>query len=157
MGIPSLAEAMVVERASEVIDEVMDEASWRWSPSNLEVLAIATDGPYGLAIVDAHGDRAQLQTQGWRFAGERWSIRGRELVEGPGAESRTRWSGGSGGLFTEDMLASYRNYGFAPAYRTVELEFEDGRYRVPVLANGFWAFVTAAHAHADRATVRARR
>jgi hypothetical protein len=127
MDIPPITGAMVLGNVERLRDA--------------RVLAITSDGAFGLAIACGEQGLVELDVQAWRFAGERWWLRVSQFVEGPDSQDE-RWSGGSKGIFTEDLLGAYRNYGYAPACASVELTFDARRYRTSVLANGFWAFIT---------------
>jgi hypothetical protein len=112
-------------------DEVM--ASGAWHPRYARVLAIASDGDYGLAIVDGNGDGAELEAETWEWNGERWT------------------GGGSAGAGPLDTLGpsqtggqignSYFAYGSAPGRQTITINFDGRLHQIPVSHHGVWAFI----------------
>lgn len=109
-----------------------------WHPRYARTLAIATDGDFGLAIVDGNGDGAELETEVWLRDDDGW---------GPG------WSSAAGSL---DYLGSFQSggevgdasgpysqyaYGRAAGRRPVRISFGGQVHEVPVGREGVWAFV----------------
>ena len=43
-----------------------------WHPRYARVLAIASDGAYGFAVVDGNGDGAELETELWKWDSGTW-------------------------------------------------------------------------------------
>jgi len=108
-----------------------------WHPRYARVLAIATDGDYGFALVDGNGDGAELEEELWEWHDGRWDGRS---------------SSGGGGLDWLEPLRvwwPYRDpdvcvaFGRAPRRESVTLRFARDRRQVPVSADGVWAFVLA--------------
>ena len=44
-----------------------------WHPRYARVLAVASDGDYGFALVDGNGDGAELEAELWRWDGGSWA------------------------------------------------------------------------------------
>ena len=104
-----------------------------WHPRYARVLAIASDGDYGFALVDGNGDDAELEAELWRWDGGSWAGAG---------------SSGAGPLATLELLLAADHadstcyaYGSAPGYRAIALSFEGQRHEAPVSQHGTWAFV----------------
>ena len=106
-----------------------------WHPRYARVLAIATDGDHGFALVDGNGDGAELEEELWEWNDGHWA---------------GRVSAGGGGL---DWLAPLRvwwpyadvcfAWGRAPGRQSVTLTVARERHQVQVGADGVWAFVMA--------------
>jgi hypothetical protein len=118
---PGLTEADVIARGG-------------WHPRYARVLALASEGDHGFAVVDGNGDGAELEAELWWWEDEAWT------------------SGSSSGTGPLDGLASFQAggepgvicfaYGWAPGRGSVTMSY-DGRLRdVPVSRHGVWAFVS---------------
>jgi hypothetical protein len=113
-------------------DEVI--ASGAWHPRYARVIAIASDGDYGLAIVDGNGDGAELEAETWEWNGERWTSAG---SAGAGAlDTLGPWEAGQIGN-------SYCAYGSAPGRQTIMIDFDGRFHQTPVSRYGVWAFIRA--------------
>lgn len=110
-------------------------ATGGWHPRYVRVLATASDGDYGVAIVDGNGDGAELEEEAWL-----WD------------DADGRWTGGSSsGAGALDDLAAIQTggqvgdscyaYGRATARSSVRLSFGGQTFQVPVGPHGVWAFI----------------
>jgi hypothetical protein len=104
-----------------------------WHPRYTRVLAVASDGDYGFALVDGNGDGAELETEIWLCDDGTWTDHG---------------SSGAGPLSTLPPLLTWEPcpgacyaYGRAPGRRPIIISFEGHQYRIPVSEHGAWAFV----------------
>jgi hypothetical protein len=119
---PGLTEADVIARGG-------------WHLRYARVLALASDGDNGFAVVDGNGDGAELEAELWWWDDGAWT------------------SGSSSGTGPLDGLASFQAggepgeicfaYGWAPGRGSVTISY-DGRLReVLVSDHGVWAFISA--------------
>ncbi len=104
-----------------------------WHPRYARVLAVASDGNYGFAVVDGNGDGAELEAETWEWDNGSWQ----------GA-----FSSGAGPLSTLGPLQTggqigeaYFAYGKAPGRQRVTISFDGRPHDVPVSREGVWAFV----------------
>jgi hypothetical protein len=104
-----------------------------WHPGYIRVLAAASDGDYGFALVDGNGDGAELEAETWIWDDGQWQ---------PGASS------GAGGLdyvgpvqTGGEIGTAYYAYGRASGREVITIGFEHGQYDVPVSPLGIWAFI----------------
>jgi hypothetical protein len=135
--VPPLTETIVIERGG-------------WHPRYAEVLAIASDGRYGFALVDGNGDRSELESEIWIFEEGRWSPDSSE-GDGPRWYSRPWSSGWGGGSDADDGFAFI--YGFAPGWSTVDITTLGETHRLSVGTNHFWAFLRAGDSSPDDRSV----
>jgi hypothetical protein len=112
-------------------------ATGGWHPRYVRVLATASDGDYGVAIVDGNGDGAELEEEAWLWddADGRWAG-GSSSGAGPLDHLATIQTGGQVGD------ASYA-YGRAAARSSVRIRFGGQAFEVPVGPHGVWAFIKA--------------
>jgi hypothetical protein len=106
-----------------------------WHPRYARVLAVASDGDYGFAVVDGNGDGAELEAEAWERDGDSggWEARSSSGA-GPLGNVGPERAGGTIGpaCFT---------YGRAPGQRQVTISFDGQLHHVPVGRDGIWAFV----------------
>ena len=114
-------------------DDVL--ASGGWHPRYVRVLATASDGDFGIAIVDGNGDGAELEEETWLWDDGRWN---------PG------WSSGVGPLDTVCSIEAGGQVGDtsfacgrAPGRPSVTISFDARSFEVPVGQYGIWAFIKA--------------
>jgi hypothetical protein len=117
-------------RAADVI------ARGGWHPGYVRVLAAASDGGYGFALVDGNGDGAELEAEGWLWDSGQWV---------PGSSSGAGPLDYVGSLQTGGEIGPARfAYGRASRRQVITVSFEHRRYDVPVSQHGVWAFVKVA-------------
>ena len=114
-------------------DDVL--ASGGWHPRYVRVLAVASDGDYGIAVVDGNGDGAELEQEAWLWDDGRWT---------PGSSSGTGQLDTLGTIQTGGEFgdASFA-FGRAPGRASVTISFDGQRFEVPVGPRGVWAFIKA--------------
>jgi hypothetical protein len=101
------------------------------------VLALASDGDCGLAIVDGNGDGAELESEQWLWdAGDGW-VAGSSSGTGPLDYLGSLQTGGE---FGDACFA----YGRARERQSVTISFAGREYEVRVGAEGVWAFLKVA-------------
>lgn len=113
-----------------------------WHPRYARVLAVASDGDYGFALVDGNGDGAELEAETWIWDNGAWVGAG---------------SSGAGPLSTLEPLRAADHadsacyaYGSAPGRHSIAISLDGHHYHVPVSQHGVWAFVkirTNPHRH----------
>jgi hypothetical protein len=108
-----------------------------WHPRYARVLAAASDGDYGIAIVDGNGDGAELEIETWVWddehpEGGRWDS---------GVSSGAGPLGYLGPVQTGNVGDAYFAYGRAPGPESVTIEFDGQLHQVPVGGDGVWAFI----------------
>lgn len=110
-------------------------ATGGWHPSYVRVLATASDGDFGVAIVDGNGDGAELEEEAWLWddADGRWTG-GSTSGAGPLDHLDAIHSGGQVGD------ACYA-YGRAAARSSVRIRFGGQMFEVAVGPHGVWAFI----------------
>jgi hypothetical protein len=107
-----------------------------WHASYLRVLAVASDGDYGFALVDGNGDGAELEAEAWLWDSGQWE---------PGSSSGAGPLDYVGSLQTGGEVGPARfAYGRAPGRQAITVSFEHRQYDVPVSQDGAWAFVKVA-------------
>ena len=104
-----------------------------WHPRYARVLAVASDGDYGFALIDGNGDGAELEAETWLWDGNTWTGAG---------------SSGAGPLTTLGPLRSADHagsacyaFGSAPGHHSITIILDDHHYHLPVSQHGVWAFV----------------
>ncbi len=104
-----------------------------WHPRYVRVLALASDGDYGFALVDGNGDGAELEAEIWLWDGNTWTGGG---------------SSGAGPLTTLRPLQAANHadsacyaFGSAPRRPSIAISLDGHRYDIPVGQYGVWAFV----------------
>jgi hypothetical protein len=104
-----------------------------WHPRYARVLAIASDGDYGFALVDGNGDGAELEAEAWIWDDGTWSGAG-SFGAGP--------LDNLGSVRTAGHLGpAYFAYGSAPGRQTITIGFDGHHHQVPVSRDGAWAFI----------------
>lgn len=104
-----------------------------WHPRHARVLAAASDGDYGFAVVDGNGDGAELEAEMWEWDGERWTA---------GSSSGAGPLDGLGPVQTGGQIDNaYFAYGSAPGRQTITINFDGSLYQIPVSHLGVWAFI----------------
>jgi hypothetical protein len=104
-----------------------------WHPRYARVIAVASAGDHGFALVDGNGDGSELEAEHWLWSQGSWQ---------PGGSS------GAGPLDTVGPLHSgghagdsaWFAYGSAPGQDTVIIAFDGRSHQVPVGSYGLWAF-----------------
>jgi hypothetical protein len=114
-------------------DDVL--ASGGWHPRYVRVLATASDGDFGVAIVDGNGDGAELEEEAWLWDEGRW-MPGSSSGAGPLDFLGTIQTGGEAGE------APYA-FGRAAGRDPVRISFGGQTFEVPVGPYGVWAFIKA--------------
>lgn len=104
-----------------------------WHPRYARVLAVASDGDYGFAVVDGNGDGAELEAEAWQWDGRNWQGAGSSGA-GPLSNLGPLRTGGQIG----DACSAY---GSAPGRQSVRISFDGRHHDVPVSQHGVWAFV----------------
>jgi hypothetical protein len=104
-----------------------------WHPRYARVLATASDGDYGFALVDGNGDGAELEAETWIWQDGSWVSAGSSGV-GPLGHLGPRQTGGQIG-------DAYFTYGSAPGRQSISIDFDGRRHQVPVSRHGVWAFI----------------
>jgi hypothetical protein len=118
-------------------EEVLTRGGWHLRYAR--VLAVASDGGYGFAVVDGNGDGAELETEIWEWDGGTW-INDSSCGAGPLDLLEPVQTGGQVG-------SAYFAYGSAPGRQSITVSFDGRHYDVPVGRQGVWAFIKA---RADR-------
>jgi hypothetical protein len=98
-----------------------------WHPRYARVIAIASTGDHGFALVDGNGDGSELEAEHWLWHQGSWQ---------PGGSS------GAGPLHSGGHAddSAWFAYGSAPGQDTVTIVFDGRSHRVPVGRYGVWAF-----------------
>ncbi|MGH3302805.1 MAG: hypothetical protein ACRDOK_14190 [Streptosporangiaceae bacterium] len=129
---------MAAERPVLTEGQIIAEGGWH--PRYARVLAVASDGDFGFALVDGNGDGAELEDEIWLFGAGSWSG-GPTSGAGPLSQVgtlRSWWP-------AKDVCVAY---GSAPGRQSVTISLAAQRHDVPVGRYGIWAFVkvvTGAH------------
>jgi hypothetical protein len=121
-------------------DEVIAHGGWH--PRYVRVLAVASDGDDGFAVVDGNGDGAELEAEVWKWDGGKWDGAGSSGA-GPLDQLGPVRTGGQTG-------SAYFAYGSAPGRRSITINFDGHLHHVPVSRYGVWAFIkvrTDPHGH----------
>jgi hypothetical protein len=104
-----------------------------WHPRYASVLAVASDGDYGFALVDGNGDGAELEAETWQWDNGNWQA---VASAGAGPLSSLGFMQ-AGGQIGDASFA----FGRAPGHQSITIDF-DGRSRnVPVSRHGTWAII----------------
>jgi hypothetical protein len=120
-----------VEHLALTPEDVM--ARGGWDVRYARVLAVASDGDYGFALVDGNGDGAELEAEMWLWESGTWTGAG---SSGAGPLS---YLGPvqTGGQIHDACFA----YGSAPGRHSITIDFEGRLHQVPVSREGVWAFI----------------
>ncbi len=117
-------------------------ASGGWHTRYTRVLAMASDGDYGFAVVDGNGDGAETEAETLIWEGGNWASAG---SSGAGPLDHL------GPLQTGEQIGNaYSAYGTAPGRQSITINFDGGLHRIPVSRYGVWAFIkirTDPHGH----------
>jgi hypothetical protein len=130
---------MPTDRSSLTEDQVI--ASGGWHPRYTRVLAMASDGDYGFAVIDGNGD-AELEAETLRWEGGNWTSAGSSGA-GPLDHLGPLQTGGQIG-------DAYSAYGTAPTRQSITVNFDGRLHHIPVSRYGVWAFIkirTDPHGH----------
>lgn len=112
-------------------DEVLGHGGWH--PRYARVLAVASDGHYGFALVDGNGDGAELEAEMWEWDSGTWDGAG-SFGAGPLDHLGSVQTGGRIGN-------AYFAYGSAPGRQSITIRFDGHLHRIPVSSHGVWAFI----------------
>jgi hypothetical protein len=104
-----------------------------WHPRYARVIAIASTGDHGFALVDGNGDGSELEAEHWLWHQGSWQPGGSSGA-GPLDAVGPLHSGGH----ADD--SAWFAYGSAPGQDTVTIVFDGRSHRVPVGRYGVWAF-----------------
>jgi hypothetical protein len=104
-----------------------------WHPGYARVLAVASGGDYGFAVVDGNGDGAELEAETWVWDGGIW-VSGNSSGAGPLDRLGPLQTGGQIG-------DAHFAYGRAPGRREITISFDGHSHQVPVSQAGVWAFI----------------
>jgi hypothetical protein len=110
-----------------------------WDLRYARVLAVASDGDYGFALIDGNGDGAELEAEYWVWDSGTW--RGTTSSgAGPLSHLGSECTGGQ----VNDAFAAY---GSAPGRQSVTINFDGRLHDVPVSGNGVWVFIKIRTSH----------
>ena len=104
-----------------------------WHRRYARVLAIASDGDFGFAVVDGNGDGAELEAETWQWENGNWHD---AFSSGAGPLSALG-SIQTGGRIDDAHFA----YGRAPGRHSVIIRFDGRPHNVSVSQHGVWAFI----------------
>jgi len=108
-----------------------------WHPRYVRVLAVASDGDYGFALVDGNGDGAELEEEAWQWHNGTWQ---------GGASSGAGPLSALGPLQTGAQIGNaHYAYGRAPGRQSVTISLDGHRHHVPISPSGVWAFIKNSH------------
>jgi hypothetical protein len=117
-------------------------ATGGWHPRYVRVLATASDGDYGIAIVDGNGDGAELEEEARLWDDGHWA---------PGNSSGAGPLDFLGAIQTGGEVSEARYaYGRALGRDSVRISFGGQTYEVPVGLEGVWAFIKIGNGPAPR-------
>lgn len=116
--------------AAEVI------ASGGWHPRYARLIALASDGDYGFALIDGNGDGSELEAEAWAWRDGAW---GCSFTSGAGPLDQVE-SLCTGGQIGE---TAWFAYGRAPGRGTVTVAFDNSLHTVPVGHFEVWAFIAS--------------
>ena len=122
---------MITPHAALTTAEVV--ALGGWHPRYVQVIAVASAGGSGFALVDGNGDGSELEAEHWLWHQGSWQPRGSSGV-GPLDAIGLLHSGGH----ADD--SAWFAYGSAPGQDTVTIAFDGRNHQVPVGNYGVWAF-----------------
>ena len=107
-----------------------------WHPRYARVIAVASDGDYGFALVDGNGDGSELEAEVWTWGDGTWEC---------GATSGAGPLDGVGSIRTGGQIHenAWYAYGSAPGRHTVTIAFDGRLHLIPVGGHGVWAFIAA--------------
>jgi hypothetical protein len=120
-------------------------AAGGWHPSYVRVLVTASDGDYGIALVDGNGDGAELEEEAWFWEDGQWrggSTSGAGSLDFLGTIHTS-------GVIGESGQTSYA-YGRALGRESVRIRFDGETFEVPVGPEGVWAFIRTGNGPAPR-------
>jgi hypothetical protein len=104
-----------------------------WHPRYVRVIAVASAGDYGFALVDGNGDGSELEAEHWHWQEGAWQQGGSSGV-GP--------LDGMGPLHPGGYMhdTAWFAFGCAAGQDTVTVVFGGRSHQVPVGSYGVWAF-----------------
>ena len=132
---------MTTVRIPPLVPQIVIEQGG-WHARSVDVIAIATDGRFGMALVDGNGDRANIEIEPWFYRKEGWASDGSSGGGGPWGEQGP-WGVCSGIYATDATESAFVAYGYAECYEAVRIVFNDAERRISVLPSGFWLVVAA--------------
>lgn len=104
-----------------------------WHPGYTRVLAAASDGDYGFALVDGNGDGAELEAEMWIWDAGQWQ---------PGTSSGAGPLDHVGPVQTGGQIDdAYFAYGRAHGREVVTISFDHREYEARVSQLGIWVFI----------------
>ena len=112
-----------------------------WHPRDARVLAVASDGDDGFAVVDGNGDGAELEAEMWKWDIGQWDGAGSSGA-GPLDHLET--------VRTRQIGSAYVACGCATGRRSITINVDGHLHHVPVSRYGVWAFIkvrTGPHGH----------
>ena len=104
-----------------------------WHPRYARVIAVASAGDHGFALVDGNGDGSELEAEHRLWDEGSWQPGGSSGA-GPLDVVGPLCSGGHAGD------SAWFAYGSAPGQDTVTIAFDGRRHQVPVGSLGVWVF-----------------
>ena len=104
-----------------------------WHPRCVRVIAVASAGDYGFALVDGNGDGSELEAEHWLWLEGAWQQRGSSGI-GPLDGVGPLHSGG----YMDDT--AWFAFGSAAGQDTVTVAFGGRSHQVPVGSYGVWAY-----------------
>lgn len=111
--------------------EVLTQGGWH--PRYARVLAVASDGDFGFAIVDGNGDGAELEAEAWHWDNGSWH---NAFSSGAGPLSNL------GPLQTGGYIGNaHFAYGAAPPTQPVTVSLDGCLHDIPAGHGGVWAFI----------------
>jgi hypothetical protein len=121
-------------------DEVLAHGGWH--PRYARVLAAASDGDFGFAVIDGNGDGAELEAEAWHWYHGTWHGSSSSAAGALSDLGPLRTGGHIGSAFFA--------YGTAPRLQSVTVSFDGRLHDVPVGPAGVWAFIKVRTNRADR-------
>jgi hypothetical protein len=119
------------EHPALTAEDVLSHGGWHLRYAR--VLAVASDGDYGFALVDGNGDGAELEAETWIWQEGTWTG---AASSGTGALASLQPLH-TGGLVGQ----AYYAYGSVPGRQSITISFDGQLHHVPVSQHGAWAFI----------------
>jgi hypothetical protein len=104
-----------------------------WDLRYARVLAMASDGDYGFALVDGNGDGTELEAEAWIWHGGSWTG-AHSSGAGPLSHLGPVHTGGR-------IHDAWFAYGKAPGRQSIMIDFGGQLHQVPVSRHRVWAFI----------------
>jgi len=108
-----------------------------WQPRYARVLAVASDGEVGFALVDGNGDGQELEAELWDWQDGGWTA---------GSSSGAGGLDWLGAIHAGWAERAHFAFGRALGADFVTVRLDEVSYRVPVSGLGIWVFVKAGDA-----------